>query len=137
MPDKDDPDDISVITAAAKASWVLNKRPFFRRVPEGDDPHMQRLAACIEAIPAVMAERRTMPSRDFLVRQAILSAIAEEMPATVAFDGAARTLEAAIMQPVRMRQSHRPTVPAWLEQAVLHQFRALVKGFGGTTCLLP
>ena len=101
------------------------------RVPESDDQRVNRLAALIENIPGVMA-KPTMPSRDFLVRQAVLNAMKEQMPFTLAADGSA-SLGRHILKQSEEYALIAPLPRHW-DQSIRRHFRKLVAQYGGTTC---
>lgn len=86
---------------------------------------MERLEQAMEAIPAVMAERRTMPSRAYLTRQAVLNAAFEEMPVS------------GRLLPHYLAGRCSTGLQRQFAALVRSHFRDLVAQYGGTTCLSP
>ena len=87
-----------------------------------DGPCRDPLELAMEAIPAVMAQRPTMPSREFLVRQACLNAAHEEMPVS------------GRLLPHYLAGRCSGGLQRQFAALVLDHFRALVAQYGGTTC---
>jgi hypothetical protein len=104
----------------------------WKRVPESPYEQDNRLASCIEMMPGIMA-KPTMPSRDFLVRQAVLNAMKEEMPFTLEQQGSAYLGRYILELPAKLDVSG-PVPIRWV-YLVTAQFRKLVAQHGGTTCL--
>lgn len=77
-----------------------------------------------------ISEPRTMPSREFLVRQSVLSAAAEVFPMSTKTGRLGHFLQYADYSP---RGTDWPQ-SSMLFKAIPHHFRALVAQYGGTTC---
>lgn len=73
--------------------------------------------------------RRTMPSRDFLIRQAILDAAAETFPATYRMG----RLSTELKRYLTPNLGDWPT-DSMLFRAIPGHFRRLVESYGGTVC---